>query len=94
MSILETRKKALQLFLKKILSHYKLKNSKYVKYFIEETIFKFESIKDNTIKTLINNKDLRIKIGEEGRQTAKKYFDNCVVAKKNFSFIEKILLQK
>lgn len=44
------------------------------------------------IETLITDRDLRIKIGEEGRRTARKYFDNYVVTNTFFSFIEKSML--
>jgi glycosyltransferase involved in cell wall biosynthesis len=46
------------------------------------------------IETLITNRDLRIKIGEEGRKAAKKYFDNHSVAQNFLSFIENRLLNQ
>lgn len=45
------------------------------------------------METLITNRDLRVKIGEEGRRAAKKYFDNHSVTNNFFSFIKNILLK-
>lgn len=45
------------------------------------------------IELLITDRDLRNKIGEEGRQTAKKYFDNYSVAEKFISFVETKMLK-
>lgn len=45
----------------------------------------------NAITTLINDKVLRKKIGEEGRKTAKQFFDSGLVSDKFYTFINTVI---
>lgn len=69
-----------------------------IKYYLKDRINAIlikPNSKDDLVKaieTLIINKDLRIKIGAEGRRTARKYFDNNIVTESFYSFIENNIL--
>ena len=66
----------------------------YLKNEINAILIKPDSKDDlvKAMKTLISNKDLRFKIGEQGRETAKENFDNSTVTGNFISFIEKRIL--
>jgi glycosyltransferase involved in cell wall biosynthesis len=68
----------------------------YIKNNINAILIRPDSKDDivQAIEALITNRELRIKIGEEGRKTAKKYFDNHSVTDNFISFIENRLLKR